>query len=330
MPSPEEAPPPSLTRSALLAEDEVPAADTEQPEGSIEATQAALDRSLHWRARVLLEQSASAAQLSDGPAVVDALEHNNQGVIRQIPFAAQRALAVSRNPNSSVGELVALFERDPTLTQSLLKVANSSWYGRGDDAIVSIAAAVQRIGYQGVENVLLASIVEGVLCRPGGAYQILAGKVWSHMLRTAPLARRLAPAFGIDPEKAYTLALLHDVGKLVVFDFISARRRELHREVKVPETFLCSMLNHLHEPVGGHAALRWGLGAEAARALAEHHRHPVPTTPDLLTELLFVAERIDLVTAVRYDRLNWAVIWDEGAITTDRGAVEERFAAAGE
>ena len=42
VPSPEEAPPPSLTRSALLAEDEVPAADTEQPEGSIEATQAAM------------------------------------------------------------------------------------------------------------------------------------------------------------------------------------------------------------------------------------------------------------------------------------------------
>jgi putative nucleotidyltransferase with HDIG domain len=294
--------------------------------GQIEVVQAALDRSLEWRSKVLLEWSAGTPQLGDGPAIVTSLRNGEGDVIRQIPFAAQQALAVSRNPTSSVGDLVRLFDRDPTLAHSLLKTANSSWYQRGDEAVISIAAGVQRIGLQAVENVLLASIVGGMLCRPGGTYGVLVQRVWSHMLRTAPLAQRLAPAFGVDPETAYTLALLHDVGKLAVFDYISARRQELHRGITMPETFLNEMLKHLHEPVGGRAALRWGLGTRAARALAEHHRHPAPAAPDPLTELLYVAERLDLAAHVRFQEPDWETLWQDGQIATDRAAVEQRYA----
>jgi putative nucleotidyltransferase with HDIG domain len=309
--------------------DPAPRHEQEEADDSTEQVaevQAALDRSLAWRSQLLLERSAGAAQLGDGPAIVTSLRDPEGGAIRQIPFAAQQALAVSRNPKSSVRDLVKLFERDPTLAQSLLKTANSAWYQREDEAVVSITAGVQRIGLKAVENVLLTSIVAGMLCRPGGTYGVLVGKVWSHMLRTAPLAQRLAPAFGVNPEMAYTLALLHDVGKLAVFDYISALRQGLHREIRMPETFLNELLVRLHEPVGGRAALRWGLGARAARALAEHHRHPVPDTTDPLTELLYVAERLDLAAHVRFEEPDWAALWADGTITTDRAAVEQRYA----
>jgi len=298
--------------------------DDDSPE-RVEDMRVALEHSLRWRVDVLLERSSGTGPLGDGPAVVTSLQSANQQAVRQIPFAAQQALVVARSPNSCMADLVRLFERDPTLTQSLLKTANSSWYGHSEDPVVSILSAVQRIGYQGVENVLLASIVEGMLCRPGGAYTALVGKVWSHMLRTAPLARRLAPAFGVDPEIAYTLALLHDVGKLAVFDHISALRKELHREVRMPEAFLFGMLNHLHEPVGGQAALRWGLGTVTARALARHHRHPVPTKPDPLTELLYVAERVDITTVVHFEKPDLDSIWTKGGITTAQELVAPYF-----
>ena len=308
-------------------QEDAPSRDEPQDDSAawIEAVEEALDRSLEWRSRVLLERSGDPSRLGDGPAIVAALRDPEGGAIRQIPFAAQQALAVSRNPASSVGDLVRLFERDPTLAQSLLKTANSAWYRRDDEVVVAIAAGVQRIGFQAVENVLLASIVEGMLCRPGGAYSVLVGQVWSHMLRTAPLAQRLAPAFGVDPETAYTLALLHDVGKLAVFDYVSALRKGLHREVRMPEPFLHEMLVRLHEPVGGRAALGWGLGVPAARALAEHHRHPVPSEVDPITELLCVAERVDLAVHVRFERPDLERVWADGMITADRAEVERRL-----
>jgi putative nucleotidyltransferase with HDIG domain len=319
--------PPDEQRDEPRTESQDEPQDEPQDDSSawIEAVEEALSRSLEWRSRVLLERSADRSQLGDGPAIVAALRDPEGGVIRQIPFAAQQALVVSRNPASSVGDLVKLFERDPTLAQSLLKTANSAWYRGNDEAVVSIAAAVQRIGFKAVENVLLSSIVGGMLCRPGGAYGVLVGKVWSHMLRTAPLAQKLAPAFGVDPETAYTLALLHDVGKLALFDYISAMRQELHREVRVPEPFLLDMLVRLHEPIGGRAVLRWGLGVPAARALAEHHRRPTPAAVDPITELLYVAEWADLAIHVRCEKPDLERMWTDGAITADRAEVERRF-----
>jgi HD-like signal output (HDOD) protein len=320
-PAPERAPLP------VAPPDPAPAREVEDDAAAwVAAVGEALNRSFEWRARVLLEVSADRSQLGDGPAIVEALRDPEGGAIRQIPIAAQQALAVSRNPASSVGDLVKLFERDPTLTQSLLKTANSAWYrGRNDDIVISIAAAVQRIGFKAVENVLLSSIVGGMLCRPGGAYGALADKVWSHMLRTAPLAQRLAPTFGVDSESAYSLALLHDVGKLAVFDYISAARQRLHREVTMPEPFLLDLLVRLHEPIGGRAVLRWGLGVPAARALAEHHRHPVPAAVDPITEVLYVAESVDLTVHVRHEPPDLERIWKAGAITADREEVQRRL-----
>lgn len=49
-------------------------------------------------------------------------------------------------------------------------------------------------------------------------------------LGTLVMARGIARLFGADPDEAFTLALLHDVGKLVLFDRVAAaktRRRAL-------------------------------------------------------------------------------------------------------
>jgi HD-like signal output (HDOD) protein len=165
-------------------------------------------------------------------------------------------------------------------------------------------------------------MVSAVLCRPGGVYDGMVQKVWLHMQRTAPLARRLAPAFEVDAETAYALGLLHDVGKLVTFDHISQLRHALHREIQMPEPFLAALLAHLHEPLGGLAALRWGMDTEAAGVIAGHHRRTAPPIPSRLAELIYVAERLDLVLQ-RYQELDWEAVWKDGAVTADVAAVQE-------
>lgn len=324
-PTPDAAP----THSRWADEDVTPAGDEAQPSSPPEATRESLQRSLRWRARVLLEKMAGVGRLGHGPAIVKSLQDDNESIIRQPPTAARRALTVTRNPDSGLDEVVRIIEQSPSMAQALLKTANSSWYRGGGENVVSINEAVMRVGTQGVENVLLASMVEGLLCKPGGSYDAMVVKVWSHMLRTAELARRLAAPFGIDDEAAYTLGLLHDVGKLVIFDHISDLRHSLHAEVQMPPAFLTALLGHLHEPVGGLAALRWEMGGAMAHSLSEHHRRPPPDAPDRPTELIYVAERLDLIQA-RVEQLDWEAIWQEGRITTDRGDVEARFMSARE
>lgn len=319
----------AVTTSRTADDAPLPLADPRQPEGTEPpahvASSASLGRSLAWRVRVLLDGSGAEVRKSDGPALIEALLECGDTVIRQPPAAAQKALEVSRNPRSCTAEIVALFENDPSLTQSLLTMANSAYYSRGDEPLVSIHDAVRRVGLRVVESLLMESMVQGLLCRPGGPFDAMMRMTWSHMQRTAPIARAIAPEWGVHPDTAYSLALLHDVGKLVIFDHVSTLRREERRELRIPAPFFRDLIGHLHEPVGGLAMLRWGMGGEAAYAIGEHHRRPVPETPSALTEVLFVAEAVELAHA-NHARLEWQELWDRGGINADAVAVEQRLA----
>jgi len=275
-----------------------------------------LSRVLDGRCDVLVRASTADTRQSDAQMVVDCLRRLDGTVIRQPPLAAQRALAVIRNPMSSSAQLVAIFEQDPALTESLLRMANSSFYHRGSEPVVSIPHAIKAVGVRGIESIVTTHMVEGMLCRPGGAYAPLLTKVWAHMTRTAPIARSLAPAFGTSPETAFTVGLLHDVGKLLVFDYLSQLRARQRREIRVPERFLLDMLNRLHEPLGGIAALRWNLGASVANAIACHHHEPPPEQPDQLSELLCLSERADHASQAGVP-VDVVRIWREGDCTAD-------------
>lgn len=290
-----------------------------------ETNEAALKRSLEWRCKVLMDGATLEAQRSDGPALVQSLRESQDTIIRQPPVAAQEALRVAKDPHSSYAQVVELIEGDPALAPSLLKHANSVYYRRDGDAVVSLHDATQRVGLAGIESVLTSAMVSGLLCRPGSAYDGHVQKVWSHMQRTAPIARGIAPAFGVNPEAAWVLALLHDVGKLVVFDHLSTLRREQRREMHMPDLFFRQLLWHVHEPLGGMALLRWGMGGASARVVAEHHRRANPQPADPPAELVFVAEAIELAH-VNHTKLDWDEIWHTGGIRADRAEVEERLA----
>ena len=270
----------------------------------------------------LLRVAPAETQRTDAPLVIECLRQLDQTVIRQPPAAAQRALSVARDPASSLSHLATIFEQDPAMTRALLQAANSNYYRRSQNPCLSIPEAIQGVGFRGVESIVTATMVEGVLCRPGNAYAPLLTEVWSHMTRTAPIARSIAPAADVVPESAFTVGLLHDLGKLIIFDHVSRLRARHRREIGIPERFMLNMLNWLHEPLGGIAALRWSLGVPAARAIAWHHCQPPPTPADPLGETLCVAELADHALRLRKP-LDLPRAWQQIGLRGDMQAVRD-------
>lgn len=235
--------------------------------------------------------------VNDVRQVLDLVVNSEEATIRPIPTAAKRAMLLARNPQSNLRDVAEAFERDPSLAEGLLRLANSAWYRGGDDQVDSLREALQRTGSSGAEIVIMENALKGTLCRPGGAYDAMVAQVWLHLSRTAALSRSLANTFRVEPEQAYMLGLLHDTGKLVLFDAISEYRHRTRHHAKLPFNVTRTLLQELHEPLGGLALLRWGLDPELAAAVADHHRRSIPPTVDPAAELLFVAERADLALA---------------------------------
>lgn len=268
----------------------------------------------------------------DALALVKTLGNGPDATIRQLPQAARETLMLLDDPGVSRGKLTEKLSSDPALVQALLRTANSAVFAAGRGEVLGIGQALDRIGVEGARSVVLASSLQGLLSNPGGEYSTMATNVWDHMVRMAPLARAIAPAFGADREETFAVAVLHDVGKLVVFDRLSVLRSQHRRQMEIDTEFLSTMLQQVHESLGALAATRWGIGARGARAIGTHHRMGESrSNPDAIAEAVFVAERIDHAQrrgeAFDFDRW-WKDGWLRETPAILAGRLPENLAAA--
>lgn len=253
----------------------------------------------------------------DANAILELVAKGPDEMIRRLPSAAQTSLALCDDPNLTRGQLAEKLSEDPALVQSLLRCANSAAYGAGKSAVIGISQAIDRIGMAGTKSLIFSSAIDGVLSRPGGEFDAMAAEVWQHMVRTAPIARSLAPLFSVDADEAFAIALLHDVGKLVIFDRISVLRSKLRRDVQLRPGFTKSLLMDLHETLGAMAAEAWNMGPRASRAIGLHHRKSSDGMPNPLAEVVYLAEAIDHAMHRKYKFDMRGVLFD-GKVKIDQ------------
>lgn len=266
----------------------------------------------------------------DAAAILELVAKGPDEMIRRLPSAAQTSLALCDDPNLTRGQLAEKLSDDPSLVQSLLRCANSAAYGAGKAPVIGISQAIDRIGMAGTRSLIFSNAIDGVLSRPGGEFDAMASDVWQHMVRTAPIARSVAPLLNVDGDEAFSIALLHDVGKLVIFDRISVLRSKLRRDVKLRPAFTKSLLMDLHETLGAMAAESWNMGPRAARAIGAHHRKSGDGMPNPLAEVVYLAEAIDHAMR-RNEKFDMRPVLFDGKIKIDHDrllAVLERMDVA--
>jgi hypothetical protein len=168
-----------------------------------------VDRRDHVIAKLEAEWRSSddAAKWPDVEGLLQLLGEKPADVIRQLPAAARDAMGLCDDESLSRAQLADRLSTDPALVQSLLKAANGALYAAGLHSVLRLDAAVDRIGLVGTQAVVLSTCVDGLLSKPGGAYDGMVADVWSHKVSTAPLARPLASACGADPEEALAVAI---------------------------------------------------------------------------------------------------------------------------
>ncbi len=132
------------------------------------------------------------------------------------PAVHSELVALARDPETTLGDLVEVVERDISLTAEVLKLVNSSFF-----ALVSQVDSVERaVGLLGVD-VIQALALAGTVFGPSSALSadLDAAELGRRSVRVALLARRIAAAERWDKSATSDLclaALLHDVGLLVL------------------------------------------------------------------------------------------------------------------
>ncbi len=138
-------------------------------------------------------------------------------VVPQLPAIIPRLMRSLRDPESSIKDYVNIIDKDPSLSASVLRLANSAYFNQSGNRIASIERAVVKLGVDGLRSVLSAAVMQPIIQRNSPYFNHFGHKLWQHSLCCAVTCELLAKRRGLEPFKVYLLGLAHDIGKITIF-----------------------------------------------------------------------------------------------------------------
>ncbi len=200
------------------------------------------------------------------------------GRIDAIPTLSKTYLELTkalRSTTLSLREISSIIEQDLALTAKVLQTVNSVRFAPAR-RIQNVFDAVQLIGFE-VVRALVLSIQVFEFCKSTSRTELFQ-TVWSHSLRTAIRAKRLAEFENLSMEaceETFLLGLLHDIGKVILgascpeqYQNLWAEHRESSLELIEAER---ASFEADHAQVGALLLRLWGLPEAVSAGVEMHH-----------------------------------------------------------
>ena len=160
------------------------------------------------------------------------------------------------------------------MTANLLKLANSAYFGM-PSKIGSVRQAVLLLGLKRLIQMVIASCVSALMDRPVSGYDLSPGELWRHSIAVTVAAEGLVKELNIEAaEEIFTAALLHDVGKLVLGDFVQDDFKKIEDILSQGISFETAenmVLGVNHADIGAEILRKWSLPPELVNAVRWHH-----------------------------------------------------------
>ena len=217
-----------------------------------------------------------------------------------IPEVLSRLNQVIADPDSTTADVAKVISADPAVSANMLRLVNSAYYGL-QVRVSAISAAVSIMGFKMTSKVALKAAIFSTF---GKSRDAKGGfdpeRFWRHSICTGVAARTIGGQSGrfrdLDGEDLYVCGLLHDIGKIILFEnaqdrYVSAvddaaksGRSQLDAE---NEAF-----GFGHTEVGSVLAIKWLLPEDLAIAIRYHHAPDQDPFHQSLSSLIHLADHV--------------------------------------
>jgi len=192
---------------------------------------------------------------------------------------------------SNIAEII---EKDPDLTARLLRFANSAYCGFST-RLSTVTEALGLIGVQQVQDLLTASsIIEHF---QGAAEFVSMESFWEHSLacgigaRMLGLERRLPKA-----DKFFVAGLLHDIGRLVLFQHSPQWTQRIFDVYKSEHILLheaeLKVLGYDHQAIAEALLRLWKYPPVLVLAVAYHHQPSLCTVSPMEAAVVHISDHL--------------------------------------
>ena len=189
-----------------------------------------------------------------------------------LPGAVAEVMRLVNEPECDIPKLAKAIASDPPLSLKTLRIVNSVMYGL-QHKVASIDHAVVLLGIKVIKNLAFSATVCEMI-------DSSMKTVFQHSLTCAVAMRSLVEAGVRDAtlesaEEAFTCGLLHDIGKVLLEEFlpdechqIEALAREQHIPLHLAEV---AVIGVDHARLGAKLAIKWKLPPHIISAIGAHH-----------------------------------------------------------
>ena len=230
--------------------------------------------------------------------------------IQPIPQVALKILRLINEEEHDIKELTEEIRQDQVICAKTLKLCNSAIFA-GIKKIDSLDHALAYLGFNHLVKLIISNMMDNFYGRSGSGYSLCKGGLYYHAVGTAIISEKLANLTSkVKPGSAYTAGLLHDIGKVVLDQYIASAYPLFYRQLFEEETNFLeaekTILGIDHTEVGCDLALRWSLPDSLIDTIRYHHEPEKAVRNFELKHIVYLADLLmsRFHTGLELDRLS--------------------------
>jgi putative nucleotidyltransferase with HDIG domain len=214
--------------------------------------------------------------------------------IQPIPQVALKVLRIVEEGDYDISQIAREVRKDQVICARTLQMANSAIFAKRKQ-LVSLDQALVFLGQNLLVKLIISAAVVGYFNQCGLGYALCKGGIYHHSLGTALIAEKLAQLTGqADPTQAYTAGLLHDIGKVVLDQYITTHYPLFYRSLQSAESEIITterqVLGTDHTQVGGLLAESWSFPDVLTDVVRNHHATGNEPELSVLVRVVYLAD----------------------------------------
>lgn len=214
--------------------------------------------------------------------------------MQPIPQVALKSMRLINQGGYAIEELAEEVRKDQVITARMLGLANSAMYAKRSP-IESLDHALVYLGQDQLVKLILTAAVQSYFDQSTSGYSLCKGGLYHHAVGCAQVAEALAARTGkVDRRIAYTAGLLHDIGKVVLDQYVAPAYPLFYRQaMEKSENVIATekrLLGIDHTEVGHMLARQWLFPESLVHVIQYHHQPNKKSEDKRMAVIVYMAD----------------------------------------
>jgi len=219
-----------------------------------------------------------------------------------MPLAAIKLRELLKEDDVPINKIENILRQDPGLSANILRLANSAHFGVSSK-VGSLKKAVLLLGLKRFEQIAISAYMNKTMDKVVEGYNLASGELWLHSIAVATTAEAIAKLLKVSySSDVFIAALLHDIGKLILGEFVRADSRQIESVVAKGGSMVkaeCQVLGTDHAEIGALILKKWSFPDNIVNAVRWHHHpeyisitHNCLKEPDTKSDIVYLSNLI--------------------------------------